>query len=94
MKLYFQRAELLLHEVEGKYVLEMAGRVLGTFKQEKRAVAEYNRLRRDLEGKLPPAQVSDAERLATLERYLADNLVGHNSWHPPQKKIGRTRTFG
>ena len=94
MKLYFKRAELLLHEVEGKYVLEMAGRVLGTYTREKRAVTEYNLLRRELEEKLPPAEVSDAERLATLERYLADDLVDHNSWRPPQKKIGKSRTFG
>jgi hypothetical protein len=94
VKLYFKRAELLLHEVEGKYVLEMAGRVLGTYTHEKRAVTEYNLLRRELEEKLPPAEVSDAERLAILERYLADDLVGHNSWRPARKKIGKSRTFG
>ena len=94
MKLYFKRAELLLHEVDGNYVLEMAGQVMETFNSEKKAVTAYNRIRRDLEAKLPPAEVSDEERKAIMERYLADLLVGHNSWREPEKKSGSSRTFG
>jgi len=94
VKLYFQRAELLLHEVKGEYVLEMAGRVLGTFKSEKRAVAEYNRLRRELEKTLPPAEISDAERTATLDRYLLDSVAPTTARRPQQRRMNRTRTFG
>jgi len=95
VKLYFKRAELLLHEVDGNYILEMAGQVMETFSSEKKAVAAYNRIRRDLESKLPPAEVSDEERKAIMERYLADLLVGHNSWREPEKKSGgSSRTFG
>ena len=43
---------------------------------------------------LPPAEISDAERKAIMERYVADNLVGHNSWRAEQKKSGSSRTFG
>jgi len=94
VKLYFKRAELLLHEVEGRFVLEMAGRVVENFRSERKAVAAYNRVRRDLEAKFPYAEVTDAERKAIMERYLADNLVGHNSWRVPEKKSGSSRTFG
>jgi hypothetical protein len=94
MKLYFKRAELLLHEAEGKFVLEIAGHVVESFTSEKRAVAAYNKIRRELEEKLPPAEVSDDERNAIMRRYLADNLVGHNSWREPQKKAGSSRTYG
>ena len=93
MKLYFKRAELLLHEANGKFVLEMAGKVIESFTSEKRAMGAYNRIRRDLEEKLPPAEVSGAERLATLEQYVANN-IGYSSKFPAQRKIGRTRTFG
>jgi hypothetical protein len=94
MKLYFARAELLLHQVEGEYVLEMAGKVIGRFKNEKKSVAAYNRVRRKLEEEMPPAEMSDEDRRALLEKHLADNLVGHNSWQTPRKKPGRSRTFG
>ena len=95
VKLYFKRAELLLHEVEGRLVLEMAGQVIESFTNEKRAVSAYNRIRRKLEEKLPPAEVTDAERKAIMERYLNDDLVGHNSWRAEQKKPGgSSRTFG
>jgi hypothetical protein len=91
MKLYFSRAELLLRQSDGEYVLEMAGKELARFKQEHKAITEYNRIRAELEDKLPAAEVSAAERRATLERYLADNLVGHNSWLAPKKKLPKTR---
>src|SRR2546427_9985105 len=94
VKLYFKRAELLLHQVEGKFVLEMDGRVIESFTSGRRAVAAYNRIRRELEAKLPPTEVTDAERKAIMERYLADNLVGHNSWRPTDRKSGTSRTFG
>jgi hypothetical protein len=94
VKLFFKRAELLLHEVDGRLVLEMAGQVIQSFSSEKRAVAAYNRIRRELEEKLPPAEATDAERKAIMERYLADNLVGHNSWRAAGRKSGTSRTFG
>jgi hypothetical protein len=72
----------------------MAGQVIESFTSEKRAVSAYNRIRRELEEKLPPAEVTDAERKAIMERYLNDNLVGHNSWRPAEKKSGSSRTFG
>jgi hypothetical protein len=94
MKLSFPPAELVLHDADGDFVLEMAGKELGRFKQEKRAVSEYNRIRRELEKKLPPTEVTDQERRALLESYLADKLVGVYSARVPKKKTGRTRTFG
>jgi hypothetical protein len=97
MRLYFKPGELLLEETQpGEYVLRMGSEVLGTFKQSKRAIAEYNRVRRDFEKKLPPLATSDEDRRMTLERYLADGLVQHNSFKPQEKKSAskKTRTFG
>jgi hypothetical protein len=96
MKLYFQRAELLLEKnVDGQYILKMADEILGTFHHERKAVAAYNRIRRDLETKLPPTELTAADRRVLLERYVGDNLVQHNSLkNAPAKKPSRSRTFG
>jgi hypothetical protein len=80
MRLYYARAELLLQSVDGEFLLEMAGKELGRFKQEKKAVSAYNSIRKELEQKEPPQEVSDAERKRLLQEYLANSLVGHNSW--------------
>jgi hypothetical protein len=96
MKLYFKCAELLLEKnTEGKYVLQMEAKVLGIFSSEKRALAEFNRVRLDLERMMPPAEISDVERRQLLERYIADGLVQHNSLRNEiRKKPAKSRTFG
>jgi hypothetical protein len=96
MKLYFKRAELLLDKnADGEYVLQMADEILGTYKQERKAVAAYNRIRRDLEAKLPPTELSADDRRALWARYVADSLVQHNSLrNAPAKKPSKSRTFG
>ncbi len=96
MRLYFKRAELLLEKnAEGEYVLQMGTEVLGTFSSEKRALAEFNRVRRDLESKMPPMELSDTEKRRLLDRYLADSLVQHNSLRDEiKKKPAKSRTFG
>jgi hypothetical protein len=92
MRLHFAKADLLLHKnLEGEFILELSGKELGKFKQEKKALAAYNKIRTELEKELPPTQTSDAERRELLQKYLADNLVGHNSWLEPKKSIPKSR---
>lgn len=92
MRLYFAKAELLLQKrPEGDFILELAGKRLGTFKQEKKAVAAYNKIRQDFEKHFPPTEMTSHERRKLLEQHLADDLVGHNSWLEPQKKPAKTR---
>jgi hypothetical protein len=96
MRLYFARGELLLHKNDaGEYSLVHGGVILATFKSEKRAVTEYNRIRQELEQTMPPAEVTPEDRRALLEKYVADTLVKHNSMKDgPAKKPARSRTFG
>jgi hypothetical protein len=96
MRLYFQRAELLLEKnADGEYVLKMADEILGTYQSERKAVAAYNRIRRDLEAKLPPTELTAADRRELWDRYVADSLVQHNSLkNASPKKPSRSRTFG
>lgn len=91
MKLYFRRAELLLHKIDADFVLEMAGQEIGRFSVEKKAVSAFNRIRRELEEKMPPTEQSDADAKAALDRLLADGLVGHNSYRPPKKVAPKSR---
>lgn len=72
-------------------MLEMAGKELGRFKQQGRAVSAYNRIRKELEEKMPPTEVSAEERERLLQQHLAESLVGHNSWLEPQKKVAKSR---
>ena len=53
----------------------MAGKELGRFKREKRAVSVYNQIRRELEEKTATTEVSDEERQRLLQEHLADSLV-------------------
>ena len=94
MKLYFKPAELLLEEFDGGYVLKMGEQILGKFRHAKRAVSEYNRIRTELEAKMPPPEVSESERRKLLQEHIGDSLVQHNSLRTPMKKITKTRTFG
>lgn len=93
MRLYFKRAELLLHEVDGKLVLEMEGKPIETFTQQKKAVAAYNKIRQELEAKMPPSEMTDADRKAVLDQYLKDNLASRDSSRT-EKKVNPSRTFG
>ncbi len=93
MRLYFKRAELLLHEIDGKFVLEMEGQIVETFTRESKAIAAYNRIRRELEAKMPPTEMTDADRKAILDKYLAENLASRDSSRR-EKKVYPSRTFG
>ena len=96
MRLYFANAELLLRKDEtGNYVLEQFGQRLATFTSEKKAEAEFKKIRRELEAKFPPTAVTDEERKTILAKYVADTLVQHNSLRDgPAKKPAKSRTFG
>jgi hypothetical protein len=97
MKLFFKPAELELSDNgEGQYTLTMAGKVVGVFASQKSGVAEYNRLRRKLEEEFPMQEPTAEEKQALLQRLVAENLVQHNSFKPPEKKTAsrKSRTFG
>jgi hypothetical protein len=93
MRLYFKRAELLLREADGKFVLEMEGQIVETFNKENKAVAAYNRIRRELEAKMPPSEMTDADRKMILDQYLRDTLASRKS-STEEKKVNPSRTFG
>jgi hypothetical protein len=75
----------------------MQGQELLRTRTEKKALAKFNMLRRELETQFPVREWTAEEKRATLERYLMDYTAVQvrASTKPPKKeKIRGTRTFG
>ena len=96
MRLYFKPGELLLEDKDGVFVLSMVGEIIGQFANAKLGSAAFKKIRQRLETEMPPAKVSPEERQESLRRFLADQLVEHNSFREAENKPAskKTRTFG
>ncbi len=98
MKLSFLPGDLHLNkERDGTYLVTMQGKELLRTRIEKKALAKFNELRKDLEIKFPARELTPEERRAALEKYLIDYkaIQVRASTKPPKKeKIRGTRTFG
>jgi hypothetical protein len=92
MKLYFAKAELLLQKEGSQYVLSMGASILNSFAQEKKAVSEFNRIRRELEDSFPPTELTDADRREVFKEYIAKKLIGRNL-ADNKRKPNKSRTY-
>jgi hypothetical protein len=96
VKLSFIPADLHLSDTEdGQFVVSIQGREVFRSPNRRKALAEFNTLRVDLEARFPAHDISPEERRELLQRFIADALVKHNSLRPEQKKSAArsTRTF-
>jgi hypothetical protein len=97
MKLSFLPGDLhLSKEQDGLYVVIVQGKEVLRTGQEKKALAKFNTLRRDMEAQFPARELTPEEKRALLQKWIGDNLVSHNGDRHTKKKIksGSTRTFG
>lgn len=98
MKLSFLPGDLhLTKERDGAYLVTMQGQQLLRTLVEKKALAKFNTLRRELEAQFPAREMTPQEKRAALERYLGDHKAAEvrASTKPPKKdKVRGTRTFG
>lgn len=98
MKLSFLPGDLHLNKVQdGTYLVTMQGQELLRTRVEKKALAKFNELRRELESLFPARILTPEEKRAALERYVMDYKLTQvrASTKPPKKeKITGTRTFG
>jgi hypothetical protein len=96
MRLYFKPGELLLEFKEDAYVLSMEGQEIRRFTTPKLGSAAFNKIRQRLEKELPPSTITPEQRQESLRRFLADQLIEHNSFKAPDNKSAskKTRTFG
>ena len=99
MNLSFIPGDLHLNKnSEGVYVITLRGEEVFTGKIEKKAIAEYNKIRKEMEAQFPAREMTVEEKRKLLEKFVMEKRVGldHNSYREPkkEKKSGSTRTFG
>src|SRR5271166_1243264 len=96
MKLEFRPAQLLLFEKpKGTYVVQLRDTVVLETSAQKRAVAKFNSIRRELEAQFPAQKQTPEDQAENTRRLVSDSLVGTYSVRPPKKGTARgTRTFG
>jgi hypothetical protein len=99
MNLSFIPANLqLTKDKDGWYLVTLQDEEILRTRIEKKAVAKFNALRRELEAQFPARELTTEEKTKLLLKYISDSKVGldHNSFREPEKKkkSGSTRTFG
>lgn len=99
MKLSFFPGELYLTKQQnGLYVITVRGEEVFSTRAEKKALAQFNKIRGEMESLFPPTELTPEEKTKLLLKYVAERKVGldHNSFRPEEKKkkSGSTRTFG
>lgn len=97
MKLSFLPGDLHLNkEQDGAFVVTLQGEEVLHTAQERKALAKFNELRREMEAQFPPRELTPEEKRAILQKWISDTLVSHNGDRHSKKKIksGSTRTFG
>jgi hypothetical protein len=97
MNLSFLPADLHLTKTQdGFYVVTLQGQELHRSRSDKKALAKYNKVRRELEAQFPAHEMSPEKKAELLNKYIGESLVAHNSLRPleKKKKISSTRTFG
>ena len=97
MKLSFLPGALFLDKAEdGTYIVTLEGQEILRTKSKRTAVAQFSKLRQEMETRFPARELTAEEKREILQRSIADSLIGHNSLGGRKKKTtaGGTRTFG
>jgi hypothetical protein len=99
MNLSFIPGDLHLHkDADGLYSITLGGEQVFTSKVEKRALAEYNKIRKEMETKYPARELTSEEKKKLLQQYVEEGKSGLNQLGRPKSvrkvKRGATRTFG
>ena len=97
MKLSFLPGALFLNRMEdGTYVVTVEGQEIVRTKSQRTAVAQFSKVRQEMEARFPARELTSEEKSEILQRLIGDSLVGHNSLGGRKKKTtaGSTRTFG
>jgi hypothetical protein len=97
MKLSFLPGALFLSRTDdGTFLVTVEGQEVLRTKSQRTAVAQFSKLRQEMEARFPARELTAEEKREILQRSIADSLVGHNSLGGRKKKTtaGSTRTFG
>ena len=97
MKLSFFPGELRLEKKQnGAYIVTIQGQEVLSTNSEKKAVTEYNKIRKEMEAKFPAHELSKEEKTELLLRYIAKLPRVSPVAKGRKKKYvpGSTNTFG
>jgi hypothetical protein len=98
MQLSFFPGELFLKKIaDGTFVITIKGEEVFKGKIEKKAITEYNRIRKDMEQKYPARELTPEEKNAALKKWMMDcasREVRNSTRKDKPDKIKGTRTFG
>jgi hypothetical protein len=97
MKLSFLPGGLHLDSAEdGFFRVTLGGREILRTRSQRTAVSSFNEMRREMECRFPPHELSPEEKARIFRSLMEDALVQHNSLGGRKKKTNAssTRTFG
>jgi hypothetical protein len=98
MNLSFLPGELYLtKQKDGAYVITIRGEEVFSTRVEKKALTEYNKIRKDMEAKYPARELTPEEKTEALRRWVMDTKiveVRNSTRKDKPEKIKGTRTFG
>jgi hypothetical protein len=97
MNLSFLPGELHLSKtMSGDYVIKIQDEEVFTTRNEKKAIIKFNTLRKEMESKFPPHEITPEERKAILQRMIMHQMMGEvkRDMASPAKKKNKTKTFG
>jgi uncharacterized protein YnzC (UPF0291/DUF896 family) len=80
----------------GNYVLTIQGEEIFTTRHEKKAIAKFNELRKEMESQYPARELTTEEKKAILRRMIMHQMMGEvkRDMASPVKKKNKTKTFG
>jgi hypothetical protein len=98
MKLSFLPGELYLNkEPDGSYVVTVQSEIILSTRLEKKAIAKFNEIRREMELRFPAHEMTPEQKRAALANLIGDfkfTQVRNSMKKPKQDRIAKTRTFG
>lgn len=97
MRASFIPADLHLKKTEaGAYEVTFGGAVVVNTRSKGAAVRTFNRLRKEMENRFPPHELSQEEKADAFQKARADEIVGVPGLNRKKKKstAKSTRTFG
>lgn len=97
MNLSFLPGDLHLNKsTDGDYVIKIQGEEVFTTRTEKKAIAKFNALRKDMESQFPAHEITPEQKKAILQRMIMHQMMGEvkRDMASPAKKKNKTKTFG
>lgn len=95
MKLTFIPGQLELNkQADGAYLVTIRGEEVFQSKDEKKALAKFNSIRKDMEAQFPPREISVEEKTRLLLNYISTDQSTFKGLPRRKYKAGSTNTFG